>query len=47
MRDSESGVEMITGEDAKSGLRRIARRIQFTAPFIALILTLIALWAAR
>jgi hypothetical protein len=47
MRDSESGVEMITDEDTKSGLRLCARRIQFTAPFIALILTVIALWAAR
>jgi hypothetical protein len=47
MRDSESGVEMITDESTKSGLRRAARRIQFTAPWVALILTVIALWVVR
>ena len=47
MRGSESGIEMITDEVTKSGLRLRARRIQFTAPIVALILTLIALWAAR
>jgi hypothetical protein len=47
MRDSESGVEMITDEVTKLGLRLRARTIQFTAPFVALILTLIAFWAVR
>jgi hypothetical protein len=47
MRDFESGVEMITDEGAKSALRVTARKIQLTAPWLAVILTAIALWVTR
>jgi len=47
MRDSDSGIEMIIDEGTKSGLRLMARKIQFTAPWVALILTAVALWATR
>jgi hypothetical protein len=47
MRGSESGIEMITDERMRSGLRLAARKIQFTAPWVALVLTAIALWATR
>jgi hypothetical protein len=47
MRESESAIEMITDEGAQTALRRAARRIQFTAPVVALVLTAIALWLTR
>jgi hypothetical protein len=47
MRDGESGIESITDESTKSGLRLAARRIQFTAPVVAMILTAISLWLAH
>jgi hypothetical protein len=47
MRESDSSIEIITDERAQSALRRVARRIQFMAPVVALVLTAIALWATR
>jgi hypothetical protein len=47
MRDLDSGVEMIVDEGTAVELRRTARKIQFTAPWVALVLTAIALWALR
>jgi hypothetical protein len=47
MRDLDSGIEMIADETTKSGLRRTARKIQFAAPWVALIFAAIALWATR
>jgi hypothetical protein len=47
MRESDSAVEIITDQRLQSTLRRVARRIQFMAPFVALVLTAIALWATR
>ena len=47
MRDGESGVESITDERTKLGLRLTARRIQFTAPVAALIFTAATLWLAH
>jgi hypothetical protein len=43
MREGQSGIEKITNEDMKSESRRIARRIQFVAPLIALAVTAIIL----
>jgi hypothetical protein len=43
MREGESGIEKITDDDMKSESRRIARRIQFVAPLIALAVTVIIL----
>jgi hypothetical protein len=47
MRDGESGIESITDEGTRLGLRLTARRIQFAAPVAALIFTAAALWLAR
>jgi hypothetical protein len=47
MRDGESGIEAIADEGVRSALRRTARRIQFTAPLAALVLTGLALWLGR
>jgi hypothetical protein len=47
MRQSDSAIEIIGDERTQAALRRVARRIQFAAPVVALILTAIALWATR
>ena len=46
MRDGDTGIQKITDDETKSEARRIARRIQFVAPLIALAMTTIILGVA-